>query len=101
MEHRKLLLQNHHLSPEVVSTCSNDIEKYCRNNEVSRRTIHCLMDHSKPSRQKNRIDKACQKSVCVFLLYIESLLFLFYVMFLIIISYKSLCALQILAKTGE
>ncbi|KAE9535287.1 hypothetical protein AGLY_008020 [Aphis glycines] len=63
MEHRKLLLQNHHLSPEVVSTCSNDIEKYCRNNEVSRRTIHCLMDHSKPSRQKNRIDKACQKSL--------------------------------------
>jgi len=80
MEHRKLLLQNHHLSPEVVSTCSNDIEKYCRNNEVIRRTIHCLMDHSKPSRQKNRIDKACQKSVgVIFYTFYEVLSFLFHV----------------------
>lgn len=65
MEHRKLLLQNYQLSPEVVSTCSNDIENYCRNNEIGRRTIHCLMDHSKPSRQKNRIGKSCQKAVCI------------------------------------
>jgi len=66
MEHRKLLLQNYQLSPEVVSFCSNDIEKYCQNNEIGRRTIHCLMDHSKPSRQKNRIDKSCQKAVGYF-----------------------------------
>lgn len=65
MEHRKLLLQNYQLSPEVVSMCSNDIEKYCQNNEIGRRTIHCLMDHSKPSRQKNRIGKSCQKAVCL------------------------------------
>lgn len=66
MEHRKLLLQNYQLSPEVVSMCSNDIEKYCQNNEIGRRTIHCLMDHSKPSRQKNRIGKSCQKAVCIY-----------------------------------
>lgn len=66
MEHRKLLLQNYQLSPEVVSMCSNDIENYCQNNnnEIGKRTIHCLMDHSKPSRQKNRIGKSCQKAVC-------------------------------------
>ncbi|VVC42649.1 Hypothetical protein CINCED_3A011971 [Cinara cedri] len=63
MEHRKLLLQNYQLSPEVVSMCSNDIENYCQNNEIGRRTIHCLMDHSKPSRQKNRIGKSCQKAL--------------------------------------
>lgn len=75
MEHRKLLLRNHKLSPEVVSMCSNDIEKYCHDIEIGRRTIHCLMDHSKPSRQKNRIGKSCQKAVNCNCLTIDKLLF--------------------------
>lgn len=68
MEHRKLLLQNYQLSPEVVSMCSNDIENYCQKNELGRKTIHCLMEHSNPSRQKNRIGKPCQKAVSIIVL---------------------------------
>lgn len=78
MEHRKLLLQNYQLSPEVVSMCSNDIEKYCQNNEIGRHTIHCLMDHSKPSRQKNRIGKSCQKAVCTIFVFKLSVYFVYF-----------------------
>lgn len=99
MEHRKLLLQNHHLSPEVVSMCSNDIEKYCQNNKIGSRTIHCLMDHSKPSRQKNRIEKSCQKAVCYLLL--RKLFFFIFNKHFNYFSYKNLCESQTLAKTGE
>lgn len=93
MEHRKLLLQNYQLSPEVVSMCSNDIENYCQNNEIGRRTIHCLMDHSKPSRSKNRIGKSCQKAVCCFILLLIGVCYyddFFYMHIYLIISYKNL-----------
>lgn len=64
IEHRKLLMEDYRLSPEIVSRCSDDITKYCTGLEAGGKTIHCLMEHSRPKRRKNRVSPPCQRAVC-------------------------------------
>lgn len=62
--HRKLLMDDYRLSPEVVTTCSDDVERFCRGLAKNGRTIHCLLDHSRPRRRNQKIvSSACQRSV--------------------------------------
>ena len=69
IEHRKILMEDYHLSPEIVSHCSDDIITYCSGLEVGGKTIHCLMEHSMPKRKKSRVSPPCQRAVCVHLCY--------------------------------
>uniref|UniRef100_A0A1B6KZZ0 Golgi apparatus protein 1 n=1 Tax=Graphocephala atropunctata TaxID=36148 RepID=A0A1B6KZZ0_9HEMI len=62
-EHRRMLLEDYRLSPEIVSHCSNDISEYCNGLEVGGRTIHCLMEHSRPKRRKERVSPPCQRAL--------------------------------------
>jgi hypothetical protein len=62
--HRKLLMDDYRLSPEVVSKCSEDIHLFCRGLARNGKTIHCLLDHSRPRRRNQKIvSAACQRSV--------------------------------------
>lgn len=61
--HRRMLLEDYRLSPEIVSECSDDISKYCKGLEANGKTIHCLMEHSRPNRRKDRVQPLCQKAV--------------------------------------
>lgn len=62
-EHRKMLLTDYRLSPEIVSRCSEDIVTYCKGLETGGKTIHCLMEHARHSRKKERISPPCQRAV--------------------------------------
>lgn len=67
MDHRKILLEDYRLSPEIVSGCAEDIKTHCsRGVEVGGKTIHCLMEHSRTKRRKDRISGACQRAVSTF-----------------------------------
>ncbi|CAG9784595.1 unnamed protein product [Diatraea saccharalis] len=64
IDHRKLLMDDYRLSPELMQNCANDITILCRGVETGGKTIHCLMDHARPRRRKEkRISIACQRSL--------------------------------------
>lgn len=64
LDHRKLLLEDYRMSPEIVSSCSEDIAKFCNNGiEAGGKTIHCLMEHSRVKKRRERITPQCQRAV--------------------------------------
>lgn len=64
IEHRKMLLQDYQLSPDLIHSCQKDIPKFCSNLDANGRTIHCLMEHAKPRRKKDqRISAECQRAL--------------------------------------
>ncbi|XP_063230835.1 Golgi apparatus protein 1 [Bacillus rossius redtenbacheri] len=64
VEHRKILMEDYRLSPEIVSQCSSDISKFCSGGlEVGGKTIHCLMDHVRPRKRKERVSSPCQRAL--------------------------------------
>ncbi|VVC97266.1 unnamed protein product [Leptidea sinapis] len=63
-DHRKMLMDDYRLSPELMQNCANDITMLCRGVEIGGKTIHCLMEHSRPRKRKEkRISIPCQKSL--------------------------------------
>ncbi|XP_076655241.1 Golgi apparatus protein 1 [Halictus rubicundus] len=62
-DHRKLLMEDYRLSPEIVDGCANDITAFCNGLEVGGTTIHCLMEHTRPRRKKSRVSSKCQKAL--------------------------------------
>ena len=67
MEHRKMLMEDYRLSPEIVSGCSDDIKRYCNSLEVGGKTIHCLMEHARPKRRREKVSSACQRAVSLYM----------------------------------
>lgn len=62
-DHRKILMDDYRLSPEIVDGCARDISQFCNGLEVGGRTIHCLMEHTRPRKRKQRITPECQRAV--------------------------------------
>ncbi|CAK1549697.1 unnamed protein product [Leptosia nina] len=63
-DHRKMLMDDYRLSPELMQNCANDITMLCKGVEAGGKTIHCLMEHARPRKRKERrISIACQKSL--------------------------------------
>lgn len=66
-DHRKLLMEDYRLSPEIVDGCANDITTFCNNLKVGGATIHCLMEHTRTRKKKLRISSKCQRAVIKYL----------------------------------
>lgn len=62
-DHRKLLLEDYRLSPEIVTGCAKDISKFCNGLEIGGVTIHCLMEHVKPRKKVSRVSVECQRAL--------------------------------------
>lgn len=63
-DHRKLLMEDYQLSPEIISGCSDDIDKFCQNQDAGGKTIHCLMEHARPKKKKDhRVSATCQRAL--------------------------------------
>lgn len=58
-----MLMEDYRLSPEIVSGCSDDIRRYCNSLEVGGKTIHCLMEHARPKRRRDKVSPLCQRAV--------------------------------------
>lgn len=64
MDHRKMLMEDYRLSPEIVDGCKIEIESFCNGLEAGGKTIHCLMEHAR-LRKKKRIGDVCQRAVSI------------------------------------
>lgn len=62
-DHRKLLMEDYQMSPEILSECADDITKFCNDLEAGGgRTIHCLMENARPKRKRDRrVTARCQR----------------------------------------
>lgn len=65
MDHRKMLMEDYRLSPEIVDGCKGEIERFCNGLEAGGKTIHCLMEHARMRKNNNRIGDVCQRAVSV------------------------------------
>lgn len=65
VEHRKILMEDYRLSPEIVDGCAYEISNFCSGLEVGGKTIHCLMDHARLKNKNKRIKDVCQRAVCI------------------------------------
>jgi Golgi apparatus protein 1 len=63
VEHRKMLMEDFSLSPEIVDGCSDEIRKYCAGFEAGGKTIHCLMDHARFKNLQNRLRDTCLRAL--------------------------------------
>lgn len=62
-DHRKMLMEDYKLSPEIIIDCADELNRFCGSTEGSQ-TIHCLMEHSKPRRKKElRVSSQCLRAV--------------------------------------
>jgi Golgi apparatus protein 1 len=62
-DHRKMLMEDYKLSPEIIIDCSDELTRFCTNTEGSQ-TIHCLMEHAKPRKKKElRVSAQCLRAV--------------------------------------
>lgn len=101
-EHRRMLLEDYRLSPEIVSHCSNDILEYCNGLEAGGRTIHCLMEHSRPKRRKDRVSPPCQRAVSIITFFLSSIKFkkgIFWRLFVFLLWHKIYLKTYILWST--
>lgn len=64
-DHRKLLMEDYKMSPEILSGCADDITKFCNNLDAGAgKTIHCLMENARPKRKKDRrVTAVCQRAL--------------------------------------
>ncbi|KZS17605.1 Golgi apparatus protein 1 [Daphnia magna] len=60
LDHRRQLLEDYRLSPEVVYSCQEDIKTNCRTKEIGGKTLHCLMKHA---RRQNGISDTCLRAL--------------------------------------
>ncbi|XP_054162657.1 Golgi apparatus protein 1-like [Oppia nitens] len=67
LSHRRNLMDNYNLTPDLVSACDNDIQEFCSGLEKGGKTLHCLMKHTKRSRGKGmkrgQITSQCRRSL--------------------------------------
>ncbi|ODN04277.1 Golgi apparatus protein 1 [Orchesella cincta] len=58
-EHRRALMEDFRVTPELLSACKEDKDKYCSTEGLSGRTIHCLMAHAQSRHLDERISDQC------------------------------------------
>ncbi|XP_055383667.1 Golgi apparatus protein 1 [Condylostylus longicornis] len=67
-DHRRMLMMDYQLSPEILSGCSDDIPKFCGEIEVQNSAggeiIHCLMEHARSKRKRDRhVSFTCMRAI--------------------------------------
>ncbi|KAL3281561.1 hypothetical protein HHI36_004769 [Cryptolaemus montrouzieri] len=64
IEHRKLLMEDYRLSPEIVNDCKLEIKTLCSGVEVGGKTIHCLMDNARLTKHlKRKLSDTCMRAL--------------------------------------
>ena len=49
--HRRMLLEDRNLTPDLLAACSEEIENFCNSHSIDGNILSCLMDHAVPSHQ--------------------------------------------------
>lgn len=65
-DHRRLIMEDYQLSPELFSSCHDDMNRFCGDLPTSGKTIHCLMEHARPSgktKADQRVKPECLRAL--------------------------------------
>ncbi|KAJ8910173.1 hypothetical protein NQ315_016184 [Exocentrus adspersus] len=65
VDHRRMLMEDYRLSPEIVNNCKSEILGFCKGFKTGGKTIHCLMDHAllNTGNSKARIQDKCMRAL--------------------------------------
>ncbi|XP_029837305.3 Golgi apparatus protein 1 [Ixodes scapularis] len=65
LEHRRFLMENYQLTPDLAAACEADIGHFCRPRlEQNGRTLHCLMRNSRPTVPgAKRVSDQCRRKL--------------------------------------
>lgn len=61
-EHRRMLMSDFQMNPEVFKGCGDDISKYC-SQEDSSNLLNCLMQHVKTKKRVERVTSECVRAL--------------------------------------
>ncbi|XP_037799147.1 Golgi apparatus protein 1-like [Penaeus monodon] len=62
LTHRRMLMEDYQLSPDLLVDCSKDISQFCHDGiETGGRTLHCLMKHAHSHNQQETISDLCKR----------------------------------------
>lgn len=69
IDHRRMLMEDYRLSPEIVNSCKNETQIYCKGYEVGGKTIHCLMNQALIHGNSviPRLSDSCLRAVSVYI----------------------------------
>ncbi|VEN58943.1 unnamed protein product [Callosobruchus maculatus] len=64
-EHRRMLMENYNLSPEIVHACRGETMKYCSGYSIGGKTIHCLLNLAVKSRDEetSKLSDSCARAL--------------------------------------
>ncbi|ALC45102.1 Glg1 [Drosophila busckii] len=72
-DHRRMLMSDYQLSPELLSDCADDIPKFCPQQHKAQlvnglsssggEIIHCLLEHVRARRPQRRVTAQCQRGL--------------------------------------
>lgn len=64
IDHRKMLMEDFRLSPEIVTDCKIEIKSFCSGIERGGKTIHCLMEQARLAKHpKRKISPNCLRAL--------------------------------------
>lgn len=64
LAHRRQLMEDYKLSPDLMMACKNDLEKFCSGGiETGGRTLHCLMKHTRSHTPSRRVSDQCRREL--------------------------------------
>lgn len=58
-EHRRALLEDYRVTPELLQACKEDTTRFCQGEGISGKTIHCLMQQAQSRRPEEKISVEC------------------------------------------
>ncbi|KAF8362128.1 hypothetical protein PRIPAC_89051, partial [Pristionchus pacificus] len=66
LTHRKLMMEEFRIAPEIVLSCAKEIDSYCSPRgdiEAEGRTLHCLMAHAQERDEKKQVTPECMQAL--------------------------------------
>lgn len=64
LAHRRQLMEDFKLSPDLMVSCKNDIDEFCNGGiETGGRTLHCLMKRIRNHNPRKRVSEQCRKEL--------------------------------------
>lgn len=62
-QHRRALMEDYRLTPELLAACSEEQKSYCAERGVNGNTIHCLMALAQTRKTERMISDRCRAGV--------------------------------------
>jgi len=56
-------MQDYRVTPELMTSCAEDVDRFCKGKGTNGKTIHCLMDHAQRRNAEEKLSSTCRVQV--------------------------------------